>query len=48
VVNIVFVLPSRWGAKLSPLHNKFPIGIRGAAQAEAKLLTEERVKLING
>jgi hypothetical protein len=48
VVNVVYVLPSRWGAKLSPLHNRFPISIRTAAMEEAKLLTEERVKLVKG
>jgi hypothetical protein len=48
VVNIIFVLPSRWGAKLSPLHNRFPITMRAAALAEAQLLTEERVKLVQG
>jgi len=46
VVNIVFVLPSRWGARISPLHNRFPITMRESAMAEAKLLTEERVKLV--
>jgi O-antigen/teichoic acid export membrane protein len=47
VVRIVFVIPSRWGAKLSPLHNRFPITIRDAALAEAKSLTDEKVKLAN-
>lgn len=46
VVRIVFVIPSRWGAKLSPLHNRFPITMRESAMAEAKLLTDERVKLV--
>lgn len=48
VLNLVFVLPSRWGAKISPLHNRFPITMRESALAEAKLLTEERVKLVSG
>jgi hypothetical protein len=48
VVNTVFVLPSKWGAKISPLHNRFPITMRPEAMAEAKLLTEERVKLVKG
>jgi hypothetical protein len=46
VVDVIFVLPSRWGAKLSPLHNRFPITMRDSALAEAKLLTEARVKLV--
>jgi len=45
VVNIVFVLPSKWGAKLSPLHNRFPITMRKAAMVEAQALTEEKVNL---
>jgi len=48
VVNIVFVLPSQWGAKISPLHNRFPITMRPEAMLEAQLLTEERVKLVKG
>jgi hypothetical protein len=48
VVNIIFVLPSKWGAKISPLHNHFPITMRAAAMAEAKLLTEEKVRLVEG
>jgi hypothetical protein len=48
VVHVVFVVPSRWGAKLSPLHNRFPITMRESAMAEAKLLTEQKVKLIQG
>jgi len=45
-------LMSRWfyqssalGARLSPLHNRFPITIREAAMEEARSLTEERVSL---
>ncbi|HTX91404.1 MAG TPA: lipopolysaccharide biosynthesis protein [Anaerolineales bacterium] len=48
VVWVVFVLPSRWGARLSPLHNRFPITNRDEAMAEARALTEERVKLVHG
>jgi O-antigen/teichoic acid export membrane protein len=48
VVNVIFTLPSRLGAKLSPLHNRFPIKMRAFAMEEAKLLTEERVKLVEG
>jgi hypothetical protein len=46
VVKIVFVLPSLWGSRISPLHNRFPITMRPQATVEARLLTEERVKLI--
>lgn len=38
-------LPSRLGARLSPLHGRFPISIREAALAEARELTEEKVRL---
>ena len=48
VVNFIFIAPSRWGAKISPLHNRFPITMRPAALAEAQALTEERVRLVNG
>ncbi len=49
-----FVRPLAWlfwgasalGARLSPLHGRFPITIRPAALEEAHSLTEERVKLI--
>jgi len=33
------------GARLSPLHNRFPFTNHTAAMAEAQTLTEERVKL---
>jgi O-antigen/teichoic acid export membrane protein len=46
VVRVVFEIPSRWGAKLSPLHNRFPIKMRDMAMIEAQALTEERVKLV--
>lgn len=48
VINIIFTLPSRWGAKLSPLHNRFPIKMRAFAMAEAQALTDEKVNLVNG
>ena len=48
VVNFIFIAPSRWGAKISPLHNRFPITMRPAALAEAQSLTDERVKLVHG
>ena len=44
----MFILPSQWGARLSPLHNRFPITMRPVALAEAQALTEERVKLVTG
>ena len=47
VVKVIFSTPSRWGAKLSPLHNRFPIKMRPAAMEEARSLTAERVKLVN-
>jgi O-antigen/teichoic acid export membrane protein len=36
---------SALGARISPLHGRFPIDIRQAALAEAKSLMQERVKL---
>ena len=48
VVNVVFVAPSKWGAKISPLHNRFPITMRESAMNEARLLTDEKVKLVEG
>ena len=48
IIHTVFVVPSRWGAKVSPLHNRFPITMRASAMAEAKSLTDERVKLVQG
>jgi O-antigen/teichoic acid export membrane protein len=33
------------GARLSPLHNRFPVRIRGAAMEEARALTLEKVRL---
>lgn len=46
VVNIIFVLPSKLGAKISPLHNRFPITMRAAAMEEAQSLTNTKVKLV--
>ncbi|MBY9001452.1 MAG: lipopolysaccharide biosynthesis protein [Candidatus Heimdallarchaeota archaeon] len=37
---------SKWGAKISPLHNRFPISVFEEASAEAKQLTEEKAKLV--
>jgi len=37
---------SRWGARLSPLHNRFPIGLTAEAEAEAASLTAEKVALV--
>jgi O-antigen/teichoic acid export membrane protein len=48
IIQVVFVVPSRWGAKVSPLHNRFPITMRASALAEAKALTEAKVQLIQG
>lgn len=41
----VFWQASALGARLSPLHGRFPIRIRPAAMEEARALTDERVKL---
>jgi hypothetical protein len=46
VVNLIFIIPSKWGARISPLHNRFPISMRDLALAEALSLTEEKVKLV--
>ena len=40
-----FYEPTRLGARLSPLHGKFPITIRATALAEAADLTDAKVKL---
>jgi len=42
----VFWAASALGARVSPLHGRFPITIRTAALAEARTLTEERVSLM--
>lgn len=41
----IFWAASVLGARVSPLHGRFPIGIRAAALVEARTLTEERVSL---
>ncbi len=41
----VFWAASALGARLSPLHGRFPVTIRAAALAEARALTGERVRL---
>jgi hypothetical protein len=46
IVNVIFIIPSKWGARISPLHNRFPITMRDLAQAEARSLTDERVELV--
>jgi hypothetical protein len=37
--------PTALGARISPLNNRFPITNRPEAMEEARLLTEEKVKL---
>ncbi|MFX0064571.1 MAG: lipopolysaccharide biosynthesis protein [Candidatus Hermodarchaeota archaeon] len=37
---------TEWGAKLSPLHNRFPISIFSEAAAEAASLTQEKEQLV--
>jgi O-antigen/teichoic acid export membrane protein len=41
----VFWAATALGARISPLHGRFPIRIRAAALEEARTLTEERVRL---
>jgi O-antigen/teichoic acid export membrane protein len=41
----LFWAASALGARISPLHNRFPIDIRQAALEEARMLTQERVSL---
>ena len=41
----VFWKATAFGARLSPLHNRFPIDIRAAAVEEAQSLTVERVQV---
>ncbi len=36
---------TQWGARLSPLHGRFPITLRSQAMQEARDLTEDRVSL---
>jgi hypothetical protein len=42
----LFWAASNLGARISPLHGRFPIGIRAEALREAKALQEERVSLV--
>jgi len=44
-VEWLMVKPSALGARVSPLNNRFPISIYESAMAEARSLTEEKVKL---
>ncbi|HPH95286.1 MAG TPA: hypothetical protein PKW33_10880 [Anaerolineaceae bacterium] len=43
---MLFYYATTAGARISPLHNRFPIDIRGEALDEALQLTQERVKLV--
>lgn len=43
----LFWAASAAGARISPLHGRFPIDVRAAALREAGSLTEERVSLMN-
>lgn len=43
----IFWASTALGARISPLHNRFPITIREEALEEARTLTEERVDLLN-
>jgi O-antigen/teichoic acid export membrane protein len=45
ITNWGFYQPTAMGARLSPINNRFPITIRDSAVEEARLLTEEKVKL---
>jgi O-antigen/teichoic acid export membrane protein len=42
----LFWASSRLGARLSPLHGRFPISIKAEAEREAAALTQERVSLL--
>ncbi len=44
----VFWQSNRLGARISPLHGRFPIDIRSKALEEAAELTAIRVKVTNG
>jgi len=48
VIHVIFILPSQWGARISPLHNRFPITMRPQAMEEAQALTESKVRLVQG
>lgn len=43
----LFHRASALGARISPLHNRFPISIRAEAIQEAETLTQERVSLVS-
>ena len=45
LVNWLMVKPTTWGARISPLNDRFPICIRADAMEEAHSLTLEKVKL---
>jgi hypothetical protein len=45
LVNWGYYQPTALGARISPLHGRFPITNRAAAMEEAQALTAERVKL---
>jgi O-antigen/teichoic acid export membrane protein len=45
IVEWLMVKPTVFGARLSPINNRFPISIRPAAMEEARSLTVEKVKL---
>ncbi|MBN1935384.1 MAG: hypothetical protein JW934_12005 [Anaerolineae bacterium] len=44
-MSVIFYHASALGARISPLHGRFPIAIRDEAMAEAESLTRERVSL---
>jgi len=44
-VGYLIYYPASWGARFSPLHNRFPIPC-DEALAEAKVLTVEKVSLV--
>ena len=45
LVDWLMVKPTALAARLSPLSDRFPISIRQAAMAEARSLTDEKVRL---
>lgn len=45
MVDWLMVKPTALGARVSPINGRFPISIREAAMAQARELTEEKVKL---
>ncbi|HEX9019284.1 MAG TPA: hypothetical protein VF806_08860, partial [Anaerolineaceae bacterium] len=44
----LFYISTAFGARISPLHNRFPFTNHTAAMAEAQSLTTERVSLVDG